>query len=69
MKNFNNRYFCKNIHRYFTDISDISVKSNISVFTDILILGCGLGGVGNLVHELHMSKATCMSRGYDHETV
>ena len=31
--------------------------------------GCGLGGVGNLVHELHMSKATCMSRGYDHETV
>ena len=31
MKNFNNRYFCKNIHRYFTDISDISdisVKSN-----------------------------------------
>ena len=28
MKNFNNRYFCKNIHRYFTDISDIFVKSN-----------------------------------------
>ena len=31
MKNFNNRYMCKNIHRYFTDISDISdisVKSN-----------------------------------------
>ena len=28
MKNFNNRYLCKNIHRYFTDISDISVKSN-----------------------------------------
>ena len=28
MKNFNNRYFCKNIHRYFTDIFDISVKSN-----------------------------------------
>ena len=28
MKNFNNRYFCKNIHRYFTDISDISVKFN-----------------------------------------
>ena len=40
MKNFNNRYLCKNIHRYFTDISDISVKSitDISVFTDILIL-------------------------------
>ena len=28
MKNFNNRYFCKNIHRYFTDISNIFVKSN-----------------------------------------
>ena len=28
MKKFNNRYFCKNIHRYFTDISDIFVKSN-----------------------------------------
>ena len=30
-KKINNRYFCKNIHRYFTDISDISdisVKSN-----------------------------------------
>ena len=25
MKNFNNRYFCKNIHRYF---ADISVKFN-----------------------------------------
>ena len=31
MKKFNNRYFCKNIHRYFIDIFDIfdiSVKSN-----------------------------------------
>ena len=31
MKNFNNRYMCKNIHRYFTDIYDISDISDISV--------------------------------------
>ena len=32
MKHFNNRYFCKNIHRYFAGISDISIKSNYRYF-------------------------------------
>ena len=37
MKNFNNRYFCKNIHRYFTDISDISDISVKSIYRYIRV--------------------------------
>ena len=64
MKNFNNRYLCKNIHRYFTDISDISdisVKSNYRYIRVYRYFDPWLNGRGHVHQYVHESDTdvTC----------